>query len=178
MAERLKVHERPDLAAVLDRSAVVDVGRDPIAPLVLAQRLVKELPAPRVAPLRRVVDLAVHPLPIATVALSAMRRTSAAGDRSLDTAGLDAQPQPARPRDLERGHRCRLATHLPLPPTLSIAAPTSFVIRSGPRGSRSRRCGDSPVGEFVKDDPFLEPPGSNGHIRSRGERRTGGRKPD
>jgi hypothetical protein len=86
-----------DLAAVLDRHSVVDVGCEPIAALVLALRLVKELPAPRVSPLRRVVDLAVHPLPIATVALSAMRRTSAAGDRSLDTAGLDAQPHRPRP---------------------------------------------------------------------------------
>jgi hypothetical protein len=39
MAERLKVHERPDLAVVMDRLAVVDVGRDLIAALVLAQRL-------------------------------------------------------------------------------------------------------------------------------------------
>jgi hypothetical protein len=56
MAERLEVRERPDLAAVLERLAVVDVGRDPIAAPVLAQRLVKELPAPRVAPAPAVVD--------------------------------------------------------------------------------------------------------------------------
>jgi hypothetical protein len=39
VAEILEVRQRPDLAAVLDRLAVVDVGRDLIAALELAQRL-------------------------------------------------------------------------------------------------------------------------------------------